>query len=193
MVPATASDNYQTTMIPMKTHTALMKPLRSTAVLLFALTIVSFASPQSARGAITATLVIDGYEIGSFTELVGIVSAVEANDYWEADATQVSVKKLGVLRKPPTVSLRRQLGGSETTPIDQWHEVVATGAIVDARRNVSLTIFTDGAVTAKYWLANAWPSRVQVTQVDLGNTKKPNEVLMETVTLVCEYIQRVAP
>jgi hypothetical protein len=65
--------------------------------------------------------------------------------------------------------------------------------IGSARRNVSLTIYTDGVVTAKYWLANAWPSKVGVTQVNLGDAKKPNEVLIETVTLVCEYIQRVAP
>lgn len=171
-----------------------MKSLRSTVIPLFALAIAYFASPLSARAdVITAKLFADGQEIGSFTELAGILSGVEPNAYWETDGNEITVNRLAGKRALPSVILRRQVGGTEITPIDQWHELVASGAINSAKRSVTLRIYTDGTVTAAYFLENAWPSKVEIAQVNLGDAKKPQEVLMETVVLVCENIQRVAP
>ena len=42
---------------------------------------------------------------------------------------------------------------------------------------------------ARYHLEMAWPSKLEVGGLKAG----ASEVLMETVTLVCEHIQRVAP
>ena len=47
----------------------------------------------------------------------------------------------------------------------------------------------DGAPVARYHLENAWPSKLEIGSLKAG----ASEVLMETVTLVCEQIQRVAP
>jgi phage tail-like protein len=48
---------------------------------------------------------------------------------------------------------------------------------------------SEGKPVAKYWLEKAWPSKMELAGLKAG----ASEVLMETVTLTCEYIQRVAP
>ena len=48
---------------------------------------------------------------------------------------------------------------------------------------------SDGKPVAKYWLENAWPSKLDMAGLKAG----ASEALIETVTLVAEKIQRVAP
>jgi len=64
------------------------------------------------------------------------------------------------------------------------------GDIVAARKSCSLVMYaTDGTAVARYHLEMAWPSKLEVGGLKAG----ASEVLYETVTLVCEHIQRVAP
>ena len=59
-----------------------------------------------------------------------------------------------------------------------------------ARRSCSLTMFDSaGASVSKYFLQNAWPSKLELSGVKAGS----NEVLTETVTLTMESLHRVAP
>jgi len=46
-----------------------------------------------------------------------------------------------------------------------------------------------GVPVAKYWLEKAWPSKIEMSALKAGS----GEALTSTVTLVAEYIQRVAP
>ena len=63
------------------------------------------------------------------------------------------------------------------------------GNIVAARKSCSLIMYNyDGAPVARYHLENAWPSKLEVSALKAG----ASEVLMETVTIVCEHIQRVS-
>jgi phage tail-like protein len=72
----------------------------------------------------------------------------------------------------------------------KWHDAVLTGNITAARKNCSLTMFnSEGKPVARYYLHNAWPSKMELAALKAG----ASAVLMETVTLVCESIQRVAP
>ena len=71
-----------------------------------------------------------------------------------------------------------------------WHEAVLMGDIIAARKSCSLVMYaTDGTPVARYHLEMAWPSKLEIGALKAG----ASEVLMETVTLVCEMIQRVAP
>ena len=47
----------------------------------------------------------------------------------------------------------------------------------------------DGKPVARYHLEHAWPAKIEIGALKAG----ASEVLMETVTMVCEHIQRVAP
>jgi hypothetical protein len=48
---------------------------------------------------------------------------------------------------------------------------------------------TSGEAVAKHHLENAWPSKVEISAAEAG----PTGSLIETVTLTCDTLQRVAP
>jgi len=90
--------------------------------------------------------------------------------------------------KPPTVTLKRGKNGS--MELWAWHESVRKGAMDAARRSCSLIMYNAaGTPVAKYWLEKAWPSKLEISAMKAG----ASEVMYETVTLVCEHMQRVAP
>jgi phage tail-like protein len=133
-------------------------------------------------------IVIDGYEIAVFAELSGITVEVEPPEYWESTGTAVEVNKLLGKIKPPTITLKRGMSGS--LELWSWHEAVRKGNMAAARRSCSLVMYNaEGKPVGKYWLEKAWPSKLDLAGLKAG----AGEALMETVTLVCEYIQRVAP
>jgi phage tail-like protein len=141
-----------------------------------------------ARGtaeAITAarfSLTVDGVEIAQFSELVSITSQAEPDDL-----TGKLLKKLPGKRNPPTVTLRRAL----TTDVElaNWHAAAVEVNTAQARKNADLTIYAaDGSPVARYYLENAWPSKLEIGALKAGSA----EVLNETVTLTSETAQRIA-
>jgi phage tail-like protein len=147
--------------------------------------------PQQPNDALTAarfSITIDGYEIASFSELSGISTEVEAVDFLESSDKEVVFKKLPGKRKPPHVVLKR--GKNSSMELWAWHEAVLMGDIVAARKSCSLVMYNyDGKPVARYHLEHAWPAKLEIGALKAG----ASEVLMETVTIVCENIQRVAP
>ena len=133
-------------------------------------------------------IVIDGYEIAVFSELSGINSEVDASEYWESSGDAVAVNKLPGKFKPPTVTLKRGMNGS--LELWSWHEAARKGTMGAARRSCSLIMDNaEGKPVGKYWLEKAWPIKMELAGLKAG----AGEALIETVTLTCEYIQRVAP
>jgi phage tail-like protein len=145
-------------------------------------------APGDAITAARFSIVIDGYQIASFSELIGISTEVEPVELLESTEKEVMLKKLPGKRKPPTLTLKR--GKNQSMELWLWHEAVLMGDIVAARKSCSLVMYsTDGTAVARYHLEMAWPSKLEVGGLKAG----ASEVLFETVTLVCEHIQRVAP
>ncbi|HET6342028.1 MAG TPA: phage tail protein [Gemmatimonadota bacterium] len=108
----------------------------------------------------------DGVEIAQFSELADIKTRA----------------------KPPTIVLKR--GKAKGRELQAWHEAVRMGDMAAARKSASLVMYDyDGKPVARYHLENAWPSKIEIGGLKAGSS----EVLMETVTLVCEDIQRVSP
>jgi phage tail-like protein len=147
--------------------------------------------PQQSQDALTAarfSVVIDGYEIASFSELSGITTEVEPVDYLSSSDKEIIFKKLPGKRKPPTVTLRR--GSTSGLELWSWHQTVLEGNIAAARKSASLVMYnTDGQPVARYYLEHAWPAKLELGAMKAGMS----EILMETVTIVCEGLQRVAP
>ena len=147
--------------------------------------------PTPPNDTLTATrflISIDGAQIASFSELVGITTEVEPVEYLvSADQAAVSKKSLG-MTKPPTIALRRgQTAGME---LWAWHETVVSGNVAAARKNCSLTMFNvQGNPVARFLLFHAWPSKLEISALKAGSSS----TLLETLTLVCERLQRVAP
>jgi len=128
------------------------------------------------------SITVDGYEIASFSELIAITSEAVPDDL-----TGGVLKELPGKRRPPTVTLRRGL--SSDTQLSAWHESAVDGRTGESRKSAELVMYaSDGKPVARYHLENAWPSKVEITSLKAGSS----EVLMETVTLVCDTAQRVA-
>ena len=133
-------------------------------------------------------LTVGGLQIATFQELSGIVSETEAAAPFIYDDKDDVVTRLPLRNKPPTVTLKRGLIGN--LELWSWHEAVRQGVMSAARRSVSLTAFNaEGQPVAKWWLEKAWPSKLEIGTLKAGTT----QVMNESVTLVSEYIQRVAP
>jgi phage tail-like protein len=147
------------------------------------------AASDDAITAARFSLTIDGVEIAAFSELAGISSGADAEDFVDSSkATGPVLTKLPGKRKPPTVTLRRGLTNS--LELSAWHQQVLTGDIAAAARSATLVVYdAEGKPVVRYHLEHAWPSKLEVGALKAG----ASEVLMETVTLVCENIQRVAP
>ena len=119
---------------------------------------------------------MDGVEVASFSELQGITTSV-----------QLPTLPTGALIRSATVVLTR--GMTRSIEMAAWHELVLLGDIAAARRNVSIIAYgADGKPVARYNLTAAWPSKVEIGTLKAG----ASEALMETVTMTCEFIQRVA-
>jgi phage tail-like protein len=146
--------------------------------------------PRTASDALTAArfeLTIDGHSLGVFSELQTITSAIEVELVEQTSATETILKKLPGKRIPPTVTLKR--GMTRNIEMAAWHELVILGDIAAARKSCSLTMFnTQGDPVARYHLTDAWPQKVEITELKAG----ASEVLMETVTLTCDFLQRVS-
>lgn len=145
----------------------------------------------STGDAITAarfSITIDGYEIASFSELVGITTSVDVVDFIESSDKEIIMKKLPGKRTPPTLTLKR--GKNNSMELWTWHESVLYGDMAAARKSCSLVMYdVGGKPVARYHLEHAWPSKIEIGGLKAG----ASEVLMESVTIVCEHIQRVAP
>jgi phage tail-like protein len=146
--------------------------------------------PSQPNDAITAarfSITIDGYEIAAFSELQGITTEVEPVELMESTDNEIILKKLPGKAKPATLVLKR--GKNSSMELWAWHEAVLMGDIVAARKSCSLVMYdTSGKPVARYHLEHAWPSKLEIGALKAGSS----EVLMETVTIVSERIQRVS-
>ena len=133
------------------------------------------------------SITIDGVEIATFAELAGLSSGIDpsALTLGQNQKGKPVLKKLPGKRTPPTVTVKRGL--TTDLSVSEWHHEALSGAS-SARRDAELVVRDSQAqAIAKYHLESAWPAKVDVLK------SGSSDVLMETVTIVCEDIQRVAP
>jgi phage tail-like protein len=143
------------------------------------------AAGRSALIPVRFELTIDGHSLAVFSELVGIASAVEVVEAIAASPTETILKKLPGKRIPPTVTLKR--GMTRNIEMAAWHELVILGDIAAARKSCSLTMYNaKGDPIARYHLTDAWPQKIEIGMAERSG------VLMETVTMTCDFIQRVS-
>ena len=89
--------------------------------------------------------------------------------------------------RPATVVLSR--GQTSDLQLWSWHEAVVSGDAAAARKDCTLVMYAaDGKPVARYYLSQAWPSKLEVGALKAG----PAEALYETATFVCDRLQRIA-
>ena len=142
------------------------------------------------RGAcrIELSITIDGVEIAQFSELVELTSGLDPSTLTltlDQKKGQAGLKKLPGKRTPPTVTLKRAMSRT-------WYLRMAQRRVErrGGRRSAVLaTRDSQGRTISSYNLENVWPAKIEVTGLKAG----ASEVLYESVTFVCENIQRVNP
>ena len=124
---------------------------------------------------------------GYFTEVSGLGSENEIVEQKVINEKGVEVVlKLPGRLKWGDITLKRGI----TTSLDlwDWRKQVEDGAVTGARKNGSIIMFDRELKEAARWnFTNAWPSKIS------GPAPKSdgNEIAIEELTLVHEFIERV--
>lgn len=144
------------------------------------------AAPKAEQGIRANKYVLsDGeVELGVFYELSGINTEVEPVASVETGMGGTTTRFSG-RPKPPAITLKRWMNGS--LELWDWHEAARQGDVAGSRRSCTLAFYSIDKLLAKYVLKNAWPSKLGV--VDKSGASEP---LLETVTLTCDQLRRVA-
>jgi phage tail-like protein len=124
-----------------------------------------------------------------FSELSGINSEVEQQEYMEAGEKGPEFGRFMGKAKPPTVTLKRAMSsGADTTWIWSWHQQARAGNPL-AYQTTTFMLYgagddPGGAAKMTYMLINAFPTKVEINGMKAGAT----EVVIQTVTLQCDEI-----
>jgi phage tail-like protein len=142
--------------------------------------------PPIVPDALTATrfeLASEGHAIASFSELEGMTSAIDVASL--SAGTGDPIQHMPGRALAPAVVLSRRM--SKNIELAAWHELVILGDTAAARRSCTLTMFdAAGAIVARYHLTEAWPQKIEILAGDGSGA------LTETVTLICDFMQRVS-
>ncbi len=127
-------------------------------------------------------LEVDGVLQAAFSDF-GIVSEVKPAKVTEGAGDTVMLGQ----RIRPLVTLKRT--HDDDMRLFAWHESVVDGPLPAARRDCTVTVFnSSGTPLARYHLQKTWPFRIEVGPLSVS----PTENLLETVTLICDHVSRVA-
>jgi phage tail-like protein len=137
------------------------------------------------------SLIVDGQDMGPFTQLSGITSEVEAIEYMESGESGPTFGKRPSRAKPARVILKRNF--TTRRELWAWHEAVRAGKIPAAAKDCELALRdATGQTFVSYHLMHAWPSKVEISGVKTGDRMGDAETLIETVTMVAEEIRQVS-
>jgi phage tail-like protein len=158
------------------------------AALLGSVSLAAVPRVQAQQDPLTASrfsLIVDNVEIASFNELVSLESEIDPVAKAGSNPKPSTTSSEPVL---PHITLRRGLTNS--VALWSWNQAAVTGPLDTARKTVTLIMYnTDGSPVAKFTLVRAWPESIEVTATKAG----ASEILIETVTLVGDSLQRVSP
>ncbi len=128
---------------------------------------------------------IDGIQQAAFSEVTIGENTSDVVDYRDGNEP-THVRKLSGLTKYGNVTLK--WGITDSKELSVWHEAIVAGQIQSNRKQVAIIVQDEaGADKARFVISEAWPAKYQLS----GLNGKGNEVLIETVELVNEGIERV--
>ena len=133
-------------------------------------------------------LQIDGIQEATFKSVEGLGSHTECVESREVNTKgQIIIRKIPGALKWDDLVFRR--GTSSSNDLAKWRKLVEDGKIDEARKNVSVVIYTaDAQEVARWNVTDAWPAKLAISNLDSTN----NELSVEEMTLVHEGLVRVA-
>ena len=124
---------------------------------------------------------IEGIEAAGFMEVSGIIVETEVVEYRQGNMPGQPLKLPGQTRFG-NITLKR--GVSRSNTLWTWYQSVVQG---DAdRRSLSIILLNTRREEVRRWnVYEAWPCKYETSQLNA----KGNEVLIETLEVVCERIE----
>lgn len=125
---------------------------------------------------------VDGQTLAQFKEVSGLSTEISVIEHRENKPGALPVmRKVPGAQKVGDVTLKR--GKTDNQGFWEWIKKVQEGKIDEARSGASIALFSyERGEVARYNLENAWPSKVNIGQLEAGG----NSVLIEEVTIVHE-------
>ncbi len=133
-------------------------------------------------------LELEGGGTGYFTEVGGLGSETEVSEHAVISETgQQIIRKVPGRLKWGDISLKR--GITDAMDIWEWRKKVEDGDVAGARTNISIVMFDQAGEEVARWNAmNAWPSKIDGPSLSASS----NDIVIEELTIVHDYIERVA-
>jgi phage tail-like protein len=105
---------------------------------------------------------------------------------------QEHIKTIGGVLKAPDVTVTRMAPqNAESDPLWKWFMDIRDKGFKDRsdkRKNVSIVLYdVSGGEVGRFNLFNVWPSKIATDAL----STESNEPMKETITLVCERVDRV--
>ncbi len=145
------------------------------------------AGPAAPITAARFSLTVDGYEIASFSELQGIKTEIKTTEFVESG--ERGLIQMNIPANPVLAQLSFKRAQTSDPQMWSWHEAARMGEMGAARKSCSLVMYdASNKPVARYHLENAWPAKIELAGLRAGSA----DVLTETITLVCDHLQRVA-
>ena len=120
----------------------------------------------------------------NFSEVTMGETTTDAIDYREGNEP-MHVRKLDGLTKYGNITLKK--GVTDSTQLHDWHNDILAGKISANRKKVVIVVMDEaGTDKARFVISEAWPMKYQPSALNA----KGNEVLIETLELVNEGIER---
>ena len=128
-------------------------------------------------------VVIDGVEIGGFTEVIIPGVVIDVIEFRNGNDPENAIRKLPGLAKYPDVSLKRGIAGALT--LYEWLDEVRNGD-PGTRRNVSIRLQNEfrTEVVWTWLLHNAWPSQYRFGPLNA----KGKDIAIEELVLAYERL-----
>lgn len=152
---------------------------------LLVLLVPALLAPASGggEGPFSFSIERNGKAVGFFQTCRGLGSTTEVIEFRDGGAAEVVRKLPGRLAAGNVTCTRGLTSGTE---LGAWRAQVEQGDIAAARSSVTIVLFdATQSPVAKWSLGNAWPSELLAVGTQTA--------AVETVTLVCESLQRVDP
>ena len=133
-------------------------------------------------------LEIDNITQAGFSEVAIAETTIDAVDYREG-IDPPHVRKLSGLTKYGNITLKWGLTtGATALDLFKWHSDVSAGQIKEKRKKVVIVVQDEaGQDSARFVITDAWPVKYDPSDLNA----KGNEVLIETIELANEGIERV--
>jgi phage tail-like protein len=125
---------------------------------------------------------IDGVEVGSFSEVSGLVGQGEAVQYREGTDIPLTVRKLVGLRTYDDLVLKK--GYTDNRELWTWWQNIANG-VADRRNGAIILLNEEREAVLRWTFENAWINKIEGPSLNAS----ANEVAIQSIELAHEGLR----